>query len=431
MIIQLGLLVITLGAVIYAVLELRRIRADNQLLAKVTDNISIESTTNLEKVKEEILDIKKMAEDNKDMYQNYLIPAFRPSIIDSEIKNFPVPGSSLSGASFSDFMDSKNLEFRKELELKNADNMVKKMLRYAGITNLPGPGVQIVTAIKNIANTNEYSVIFTPEAKKMLSSGELRLMQKKGTSLFKANLLSNDTNKITNILDIAQKTKGRMATEVLANAASGIIAVSHIISNYDMNVQIKEISKKLDFLVEGRLIDKKARLKAIYYHFHHIMHLDWEQRVTQLSLMHKELMELRYDWTMEIEQELESVADDRNIFFKLLALGKEGGDKRNMEKVCALEQKMLLIDGCFKIDSVVCGMTGMKVNVEHELEGIRRIRTILDETYQEFKTDRIKLKTQKEMDLFLDMLESDCSIMFGSLTNNNVIELEQDDFSTN
>ncbi|MCB5229821.1 MAG: hypothetical protein LHW44_07160 [Candidatus Cloacimonetes bacterium] len=422
MIIQMILLVIALGVMIYALIEIRKLRSDNQSLAEATDNIKVESSQNLEKVNKEILIIKEMAEDNKFMYQNYLIPAFRPSVIDSEIENFPVPGSSLAMVSFSDFVDSKNLELRKAQELQNADSMVKKMLRYAGVTNLPAAGVQIVAGIKNIANTNEFSVIFTKEAKAKLASGELRLMAKKGTNLFKANLVSNETNKVTNILDIAQKTKGQMASEVLANAASGVIAVAHIISNYDMSVQIKEISKKLDYLVEGRLIDKKARLKAIYYHFHHIMHLDSEQREFQLCLMHKELMELRYNWTMELEQELETISDDRNFFFKLLALGKESGDSRNIDKVCALEQKMLLIDGCFKIDSVVCGMTGIKVNVEHELEGVRRIRATLDRKYQEFKTDSIKMKTQKEMNLFFDMLESDCKTMFGNLSNNTIVE---------
>lgn len=424
MLLQIVLMVLTLGVIIYALLEIKKLRADNQSLEKATEKISVESSENLDKVKNEILSIKKMSEDNKDMYQNYLIPAFRPSVIDSEMENFPIPGSSLAMVSFSDFIDSKNLELRRAQELQNADNMVKKMLRYAGITNLPGPGVQIVTAIKNIANTNEFSVVFTKEAKDMLASGELRLMAKKGTNLFKANLVSNETNKVTNILDIAQKTKGQMASEVLSNAASGVIAIAHIISNYDMSVQIKEISKKLDYLVEGRLIDKKARLKAIYYHFHHIMHLDSEQREFQLCLMHKELMELRYNWTMEIEQELGTISDDRNLFFKLLAIGKEGGDSKNMDKVCALEQKMLLIDGCFKIDSVVCGMTGMKVNVEHELEGVRRIRSTLDEKYKEFKTDNIKLKTQKEMSLFFDMLETDCTTMFGNLSGNNLIEAD-------
>jgi len=103
---------------------------------------------------------------------------------------------------------------------------------------------------------------------------------------------------------------------------------------------------------------------------------------------------------------------------------------KNMTKVCSLEQKMLLIDGCFKIDSVVCGMTGMKVNVEHELEGVRRIRTLLDKTYDEFKTDTVKLKTQKEMNVFFDMLESDCSTMFGNLSIQNAIEAEYDDVVT-
>ena len=179
MILQVILLVITLGVIIYALLEIRKLRSDNQSLVKATDNIKVKSSQNFKKVNTEILRIKEMAEENKDMYQNYLIPAFRPSIVDSEIENFPVPGSSLSMVSFSDFIDSKNLELRREQELQNADNMVKKMLRYAGITNLPASGVQIVTAIKNIANTNEFSVVFTKEAKDMLASGELRLMAKK------------------------------------------------------------------------------------------------------------------------------------------------------------------------------------------------------------------------------------------------------------
>lgn len=421
---QVVLLVITLGVLIFALLEIRKLRSENKNLSNTTDNNSAEFSEKLEKAQREILSIKEMAEDNKDMYQNYLIPDFRPSITDCEIENFPVPGSSLAMLSFSDFIDSKNLEIRREQELQNADSMVKKMLRYAGLANLPGPGVQIVTAIMNIAGTNEFSVIFSKEAKEMLASDELRLMAKKGTNLFKANLVSNDTNRVTNILDLARKSKGQMASEILSNAASGVIAVAHIISNYDMSVQIKEISKKLDYLVEGRLIDKKARLKAIYYHLHHIMHLDSAQREIQLCLMHKELMELRYNWTMEIEQELGAVSDDRNVLLKLLALGKGGGDTRNMDKVCALEQKMLLIDGCFKIDSVACGLTGMKVNVEHELEGVRRIRTALDHKYSDFKTDNIKLKTQKEMNLFFDMLESDCSTMFGNLSNQNILDAE-------
>lgn len=208
-----------------------------------------------------------------------------------------------------------------------------------------------------------------------------------------------------------------MAADVLSNAASGIIAAAHIISNYDMSVKIKEISKKLDYLVEGRLIDKKARLKAIYYHFHHIMHLDSEQREFQLCLMHRELMELRYNWIMEIEHELEKVSDDRNWFFRQLNLGKVGGDSKNMDKVCALEQKMLLIDACFRIDSLVCGMTGINVNVEHELEGVRRIKNVLDNKYEVFNTTPIQLQTQEVMDDLFNMLESDCEALFGNQSN--------------
>lgn len=421
MIIQLIFFIIIIAVIFYLLFEIRKLRTDNRITAKTTDNMIAESNSSIEKVKNEILSIKEMAEDNKEMFDNYLIPEFRPTITDPEIENFPIPGSSLSTVSFSDFMDSKNLEVRRKMELENANNMVKKMLRYAGITNLPGPGIQIVTAIKNITNTNEYSVIFSEEVKKKLGS-ELRLMPKKGTNLFKAELVSEETGRITNILDIAKKSKGAMATEVLSNAATGVIAVAHIISNYDMSIQIKEISKKLDYLMEGRLIDKKAKLKAIYYHFHHIMRLDPEQRELQLCLMHKELMELRYNWSMEIQYELASISDDRNMFYKLLALGKEGGDTKNKEKVCALEQKMLLIDGCFKIDSVVCAMTGMKVNAEYELEGIRAIRALIEEKYKVFKTDDIKLKTQKEMDIFFNMLKSDCINMFGGHNTDNMIE---------
>lgn len=416
------LFAIILGVLVYALFEIKKLRKDNQSLVETTDNLKAESNENHAKVNKEILNVKEMAEANKEMYQNFLIPAFSPTIIDSEIENFPVPGSSLSMVSFDDFMDSKNLELRRKMELENANNMVRKMLRYAGIPNVPGPGIQIVTAIMNIANTNEFSVVFTEEAKKRIASGELRLMAKKGTNLNKAILVSKEKNTITNVLDVAQKTKGQMASEVLANAATGVIAIAHIISNYDMSIQIKEISKKLDYLIEGRMIDKKARLKAIYYHFHHVMRLDAEQRELQLCLMHKELMELRYNWTMEIQYELASISDDRNMFYKLLALGKESGDLKNQEKVCALEQKMLLIDGCFKIDSVVCAMTGMKVNAEYELEGIRAVRALIEEKYKEFKTDDIKLKTQQEMDTFFDMLESDCMNMFDGHTTDNMIE---------
>lgn len=427
MILQVVLLVTSLGVMIYALYEIKKLRSDNQSLVKATENISMESRENLDKVQKEILNIKEMAEDNKDMYENYLIPTFRPTTFDCEIENFPVPGSSLAMVSFNDFIDSKDFEMSKIMELQNADNMVRKMLHYAGIINVPASGVQIVTAIKNIAGTNEYSVVFSKEAKDMLASNEIRLMPKKGTSLFKANLVSNETNKVKNILDIAQKNKGQIASDILSNAASGIIAVAHIISNYDMSVQIKDISKKLDYLVEGRLIDKKARLKAIYYNIQHIMYLDSEQREIQLCIMHKELMELRYNWIMEIEYELGTVADERNIFFKLMALGKAGGDKRNKDKVCSLEQKMLLIDGCFKIDSIVCGMTGMKVNIEHELEGIRRIKETLDDKYKVFKTDDLKLKTQSEINQFFDLLESDCLTMFGHLSKQKEIEVEHYD----
>lgn len=174
-------------------------------MENATEEIGKKSTENLEKVQKEIGTIKAMSEENKEMYQNYLIPAFRTSIIDPEMENYPIPGSSLMMVSFSDFIDSKDIELRKEQELRNANNMVEKMLRYSSITDLPGPGMQIVTAIRNL-NTNEFSVVLSKEVKAKLKSGELRLVKEKVTNRIKAQL-RNEKGEFTDILELAKKIR--------------------------------------------------------------------------------------------------------------------------------------------------------------------------------------------------------------------------------
>jgi hypothetical protein len=400
MLLQVSFFLILLIVMIYALVEVRKLRVESQSLKEKPEEIDVKPSKELDVVV-----------DSTDSYP--------------EIESLPVPGSSLAMVSFNDFLDRKNLELRRAQELKNADNTVRKMLKYAGVSGLPASGVQIVDSIRNIAGTDEFAVVFTKEARRGLKSGELRLMAKKGTDHFKSVLVSNETGKITNLADLVPKTRAEMATKYLSNAASGVIAIAHIISNYDMSVKIKEISKKLDHLIEGRLIDKKARLMAIYYHLQHIMRLEPAEREIQmsfLSLVHKELMELRYNWLMEIVHELNSISDDRNWFYKLVGLGHEGQATKNRDKVCALDQKILLIDACYKVDSMVCAMTGLKVNVEHELEEIRNIRAALDNKYTEFKNESFKMKTQEEMNQLFDMLEYDCKTMFDNTINENVLE---------
>jgi len=120
---------------------------------------------------------------------------------------------------------------------------------------------------------------------------------------------------------------------------------------------------------------------------------------------------------MEMEHEIKSISDRRNWISRKIGVGgRQKSDDKNVEHVTELEQRMLLIGACAKIDAVVCGIAGITINVDHELEGIRRVRVALEEKYDEFTLVKTRTETQDDMEQFFNMLESDCKVMFKTVS---------------
>ncbi len=338
----------------------------------------------------------------------------------------PIPGSSLVEMSFQDFFSISDSSVHKAIEMRNAERMVAKILRYAGYTDFVSHGWQIIKSIQHVTQQNKYVVEFTKEAITKLDIGALELVPSKSTGFFKAMLRDATTKKFTNIADIVAKTKSndQIAREILSNASTGIIAIAHIISNYDMSKKLVAIGRQLDYLMEGRMIDKVARLQANFHHLQHILKLDNNQRATQLLLIHKDLMELRYNWALEVEYGINSIKDDRILVSKWLGFSDKDQDRKTHKQLCEMEQRLLLIGCSLKIDALASSLCSVTINKEHELIGINRIENLVDEKYKKYNYEGEAVKTKQELNEFFSSLKNDCSTLLSIPSDSHVINAE-------
>ncbi len=161
-----------------------------------------------------------------------------------------------------------------------------------------GDGTTILIQAVNIdAAYRTYTVIFSPEGQRLLQLGQLSIMGN-GTR----PTLVDATGKIVEMGKIS-KNLGLVATSLVTL----VVSVAHFISTADLVERIKNIDKKIDWLVAMRRIDQLAKYERIFVAARErCMRPIGEREQMELRRMRDELRELRAilrrEWEMGIKK---------------------------------------------------------------------------------------------------------------------------------
>lgn len=300
------------------------------------------------------------------------------------IHNFN-PGSSIAYLSFKDFLDSKQVSKSKQDELRNADNYIKDLLWQTGIGDKALAG----TAISDlVTNKNIYEVMLEPKTAKLLQANSIKFMVS-GKDV-KPVLVSSTTHRIKEIPNIKQVSN-------LSSITFGIIAVAHIVSNYDMAKSIKILGQKVDKIIAYRVIEQYARLEACYYHTQQMLLLDPLLIQTQLLMVHRDLLHLRFSWLREIAHDLMQINDTQSFLNKLGFL-RNNYDRKITASISEIEERLLLMVASIRLDSFITRACLLSGNADNEMNTLFLIQNILDRKYMKYYKQGNMVATKSKVD---------------------------------
>ncbi len=182
-----------------------------------------------------------------------------------------------------------------------------------------GDGMTILIQAVNIdVASRTYTVTFSPEGQRLLQLGQLSIM---GNG--RIPMLVDATGKIVEIGQIS-KNLGLVATSLVTL----VVSVAHFISTADLVKRIKNIDKKIDWLVAMRRIDQLAKYERIFVAARErCMWPIGEREQMELRRMRDELRELRAVLRREWEMAINQLEVKPSWFDKLL-----GNKKQRLEQ---------------------------------------------------------------------------------------------------
>lgn len=269
---------------------------------------------------------------------------------------------------------------------------------------------------------------------------------KKGKKLLKMNKAEFVFDKNKNLLPVIRDKKTKRIIEQMKETPAKhinkfskignlIINTAHIISAADTAKKIKIIDEKMNFLIEGRKIDKIGELEAYYRLAQQILSKEIINIGEHIALLdiHKNLMKLRSIWRQEIEYKLENIEDpkNRNFFSRKLGIAEytKSTDKKIYETMSSFEFELALIDFSIFFDILISEKLGYKFIFEDDMKFLSRTRSLLESKsqyltreYEEYNIDKyIEFfdKLDNRIRLFLHIYNDSTSL--GNV-NNEIIK---------
>lgn len=367
------LIVLLLGFVVYMLFLFRK----NQKHTNQNDRNLLETLHDFKKSLRNEIDDQK-----KDLIELKELTRSDKRWIDSPLKKL----------SFDETMDLTKLgnEIRNNELMKCSNQLVDA----CGLSI--SKGVQLVDSIKK-AEDGQIVWELSKKGKKLLKNGELTFTAHKKTGKL-LPVVKNSKGRFKELIKGAKPSHVAKAAK-LANVA---VNAAHIIAGVDQMNKLKEIDKKISFLVEGRKIDKLGKLRANFRVAKEIFSqpMGIHERA-QLISVHKELIELREIWFSEIEYKLINIKDPKNAaFFKKTFTSAKSNDMKINKKISAFQKEVDYINASLIIDSSIC--YGIKYNssIDVDLIKIENIKKLMNE-----KRDFLSGKTNINIDSDLSKLE--------------------------
>ena len=334
------------------------------------------------------------------------------------LPSYPIAGTSLEGISFYEFIEARDLEKLKKLELKSADVIVTDILEKLGFQGTAGYGVQLVSSIKHVlaVDREEVSITFTKEAMKKLRLGSASFVKDKKTGLIIPQLRDAATGKFIEqgrlVYDI--KSLPEIMRQIGPSALPGLIAISHMISNYEVSKDLKQIGKNIEFLKSARLYDQKAELIASFGKLQQAFSLPEPHRTIELGKIHFDLQKLRNVWVMEIEGTLADLKDTRAQLIRNTPLFRASESRKNQQELNNVRERLSLMGYSSRLDAIAITMGNVKVYDDDELRPLKKIETLLQKSYEALPNLKIRESARIELDTAFEMIKDDSSLLFSS-----------------
>ncbi|MCA9396086.1 MAG: hypothetical protein KC649_02855 [Candidatus Omnitrophica bacterium] len=235
--------------------------------------------------------------------------------------------------------------------------------------------VQIVTDLMNIKGQMHW--VLSEEGQKLLESGAAKMLTHKETGKLLPTIVDSDTGKFV------EQFKGINPSKInWASMTNLVFNAAHMIAGYDNAQQIKKLSKNIEQLLEGRKIDKQARLEACYIIVKELMSKENITREEKHYLLHihKELVELRSNWKNEIISHLGHINDPaKDGWFEKTFTFNKTKDNNIKSGVSKFEEQLIQFKFAIDFDILICMNIEHPISLIDDLAGITKIRKLLEE----------------------------------------------------
>jgi hypothetical protein len=211
-------------------------------------------------------------------------------------------------------------------------------------------------------------VEFSKAGQRLLKAKELRIPLSGGKQLPK--LIDASGKYVESAKEISKIAK---AGTKLANVAAIVVSAAHMISGADISARLKEVDRKLDFLIAARSLEQTARLESVFLQAREIIHLyDGDKRSEKLHDLNRILFETRSTWRREIQYHLANNQASEKSSSWLTSWFKNGSiDKKNKTSIKAIarsEVEMQMIHCSLSLQlAIACTAGTQDVFIKHSL----------------------------------------------------------------
>jgi hypothetical protein len=309
----------------------------------------------------------------------YNHPSPAPPVSPSAVYQFQWPFSDMS---FDDFLQQPASfpTFQDTLE----DNLNWRLWSL-GI----GDGTTILIQAVNIdVASRPHIVTFSPEGQRLLKLGQLRIM---GNGRLPA--LVDSTGKIVEMGQISKDLR-----LVATSLVTLVVSVAHFISTGDLVKRIKNIDKKIDWLVAMRRIDQLAKYERIFVAARELcMRPIGEREQMELRRMRYELHELRAILRREWETAINQL-EVKPSWFDMLRSNKQQRLEQELHKMLPYP---VLIDLGWRLELVLAMASKTEVefaaSLIDELKQVAKVLHLIEEKGKPIKLEYSLLEPYRSL----------------------------------
>ncbi len=231
-------------------------------------------------------------------------------------------------------------------------------------------------------------VEFSKAGQRLLKAKELRIPLSGGKQLPK--LIDASGKYVENAKSISRVAK---AGTKLANVAAIVVSAAHMISGADISARLKEVDRKLDFLIAARSLEQTARLESVFLQAREIMQLyDGDKRREKLHDLNRLLFEGRSTWRREVQYHLATNrASEKSSWltgwFRNGAIDDK--NKKATEAIARSEVEMQMIHCSLSLQlAIACTAGTQDVFIKHslpeELKQLEQVSHAMENVQKDF-----------------------------------------------